>query len=828
MNINIIYNSSVNNAPAGFKAVITAAVQFLDATFSNTATINIDVGWGEVDGQSLGSNALGESIANYTSASYTAVRNALLAESAPGASTLPLSSPLSNTLSLTTAEAKALGLLPSSGSIDGFVGFSSIANTFSFSAGSAPPSSEYYLLGVVEHEITEDMGRVSTLNSPMDLYRYSSPGVRSLHTGGSGSTAYFSIDNGTTNLGSWNNNPSNGDLGDWYPSGPAAGGYDAFNDYSNPGVINVVSGNDITLMDAIGWGSSAASLPAPAISAVTESPSTGDLKAGKTVTINLTMSEVVTVTGTPSLTLNDGGTATFSSGSNSNTLSFNYAVAASDTNVSSLAVAVVNLNGGTILDGSGNSANLSLAGISQIGPQIDTSVPLISAITDTPTNGQETVGNTVTIKLNLSEAVTVTGAPILALNDGGTATYTSGSGSSVLSFSYTVGTHDTNVSSLIVTAVNLGGGTIEDGAGNNANLSLTGLSQTGPKIDTIVPTVQGLVASADNLATNVNAGHAITITATMNEALTVTGTPTLQLNDNEVALYTSGSGTSSLTFTYTVQPGDSVSDLFATGLNLPSGATIVDSFGNALTSVTGDLHLTVNATTPPATTVQQEIVGLYAALYGRAADFTGYSYWVGIDGQQPDSGGVTITNAGATAITLSDAQVLGQLFVNTQSAFFNATYGALTDSQFINALYVNIGGNAGDPGGMAYWANLLAQAEATGESVQTARAGLVGQFVHDLIDINLSTQPAGLTTAQYQAALMRQATIDNKIAVSLAYANASQQPGGSILVSHTAGDSAYNAAVTAVHAVTNDGSTADIAIAGIQLSVAQQNLLDIV
>ncbi len=51
------------------------------------------------------------------------------------------------------------------------------------------------------------------------------------------------------------------------------------------------------------------------------------------------------------------------------------------------------------------------------------------------------------------------------------------------------------------------------------------------------------------------------------------------------------------------------------------------------------------------------------------------------------------------------------MFVNTQSTFFNATYGSLTDSQFINALYVNIAGNAGDPGGVSYWEGLLEQAE---------------------------------------------------------------------------------------------------------------------
>ena len=42
------------------------------------------------------------------------------------------------------------------------------------------------------------------------------------------------------------------------------------------------------------------------------SPASGDLNAGKTVTLTLNLSEAVTVAGgTPTLTLNDGGTATY-------------------------------------------------------------------------------------------------------------------------------------------------------------------------------------------------------------------------------------------------------------------------------------------------------------------------------------------------------------------------------------------------------------------------------------------------------------------------------------------------------------------------------------
>jgi len=340
------------------------------------------------------------------------------------------------------------------------------------------------------------------------------------------------------------------------------------------------------------------------------------------------------------------------------------------------------------------------------------------------------------------------------------------------------------------------------------------------------PTMSSMSETTDNRANDVNAGHLITITITTSVPVAVAGAPALQLNDNEVAGYTGGSGTNTLTFIYAVQPGDNVNDLQVTALNLPPGASIYDQVGNALSSsVAGDLGVRIDTTTVPPTSVQQEVLGLYGALYNRAADSSGYSYWVNTVGQQADGSGVTTANAGSDAITVNDATVLSQLFVNTQSSYFNSIYGGLSDSAFINAMYLNIGGNVGDPSGIAYWVNLLQQAEAAGQSVQAARAGLLGQFVHDLIDYNINNRPAGLTDAQWQAAVQRQETIDNKIAVSIAYTNASQQPGGSILVAHTVGDAAFQAATTILQSVTYDPTTVTAAIVGINTAVAHQNLL---
>ena len=66
---------------------------------------------------------------------------------------------------------------------------------------------------------------------------------------------------------------------------------------------------------------------------------------------------VNTAGGKPTLTLNDGGTATYVSGSGTNTLTFSYAVASRSEHPCAAATAV-NLNGATITDGAGNAANL--------------------------------------------------------------------------------------------------------------------------------------------------------------------------------------------------------------------------------------------------------------------------------------------------------------------------------------------------------------------------------------------------------------------------------------------------------------------------------------
>jgi hypothetical protein len=561
------------------------------------------------------------------------------------------------------------------------------------------------------------------------------------------------------------------------------------------------------------------------MSALTDNSST-KVNAGHVVTVTLNLSEAVTVTGVPTLQLNDDEAATYVSGSGSAHLVFAYTVQSFD---STPDLSVVGLNlplGATIQDTNGVNLLGNVSG--GLGIEVDASTLAITSIRATTDNGSSVLaaGHVVTITIDTSDQVTVTGTPTLQLNDNEVASYIGGSGTGALTFQYTVQPNDA-VNDLQVTGFNLPtGATIHDASGNS--LSGNVLGDLGLLV-TIPPAINSLSAATDNHAAVVNAGHVVTITMTTSEAVTVTGTPTLQLNDNEVAAYTFGSGTSTLSFSYVAQTGDNVADLHVTGLNLPTGASILDGNGNSLAgSVTSDLGIQVDTVTVPLTSVQQQILGLYGVLYTRAADFGGLSYWTGVVGQQPDGAGVTVANGASTAITINDATVLGQLFVSTESSYFNQVYGSMSDSAFITTLYGTIGGNTiGIAPGITYWSGVLQALETAGQSQQAARAGIVGEIVQAMIDYNINIRPAGYTDAEWLAAQQRQETTDNKVAVSLAYSNASQQPGGTILDAVTVTDAAFLAATRVIEGVTYNGTTADAAISNILHAVALQDLTQI-
>ena len=148
---------------------------------------------------------------------------------------------------------------------------------------------------------------------------------------------------------------------------------------------------------------------APTVSSVSSNTADGTYNIGDVIEIAVTFSEVVTVTGTPQLTLETGTTdrtADYASGSGSNTLVFNYTVQSGDT-TSDLAytgASSLALNGGTILDNANNSAVLTLPTVGGTGSLSNASAVVVDGVRPAFTAGA-TTGGTKSLVLSLGEAV---------------------------------------------------------------------------------------------------------------------------------------------------------------------------------------------------------------------------------------------------------------------------------------------------------------------------------------------------------------------------------------------------------------------------------------
>ena len=114
--------------------------------------------------------------------------------------------------------------------------------------------------------------------------------------------------------------------------------------------------------------------------------------------------------------------------------------------------------------------------------------------------------------------------------------------------------------------------------------------------------------TSPNVNGGYGAGASITLRMLFNEPVTVAGTSQLFLNSGGTATYIAGSGTTTLTFSYLVQNGQSTSALDTAsinGLNL-NGGSIRDSFGTGATlllpaaqtagSLSASRHLVINTT----------------------------------------------------------------------------------------------------------------------------------------------------------------------------------------------------------------------------------------
>ncbi|WP_313603677.1 DUF4347 domain-containing protein [Comamonas jiangduensis] len=335
------------------------------------------------------------------------------------------------------------------------------------------------------------------------------------------------------------------------------------------------------------------------------------VKIGDAVLVSVVFDQAVHVDlsgGVPSLLLETGlldRNAVYQSGSGSNTLVFKYTVQAGDVSadLDFQSTAALQLNGAVMANAASDLAILTLptvGGSDSLGGRsnivVDGVVPVVASVS-VPSDGTYITGQNLDFTVNFSENVIVDssgGVPRIAvtLDSGGTvyADYVSGSGGSALVFRLTVasGQLDSNGITLGGT-VQLNGGSIRDGAGNDTVVALNSVASTANvNVDGVVPAVVSVNTPSDG---HYKAGDVLTFTVNASEALQTGALPPRLVLDvggvTRYATYVSGNGSNALVFQYIVQAGDAD----------PNGIAVssIDLRGEQLTDLAGnDLDLTLN------------------------------------------------------------------------------------------------------------------------------------------------------------------------------------------------------------------------------------------
>ena len=356
---------------------------------------------------------------------------------------------------------------------------------------------------------------------------------------------------------------------------------------------------------------------APTVSSVAISSDTGDDEVygiGDKIEVTVTFSENVTLTGSPLLELTIGSSArnaAYKSTTGSKVVfSYTVAVGDSDTDGISIAADKLSLNGGTIKDAAENDADLSHSAVSALaGHKVDGIRPTITSVyligSSSSQDGVHTIGEYLFAGVRFSEHVYVGGypGPRMKLNfEGATKSADFGGaypqcnepicvygfggryGISV-DFEYMIAKGDLDLDGVAINAnsVVLNGGSIRDGAGNDAVLTHSAVAEDSYYIvDGVPATVRSVAITSDPGSDNAyGVGDTIEVTVTFSESVRVprwygsggvVRMPLLELNVGGVAKIARTHELSAITgtavvFSYTVQDGDNDANGISIGAN---------------------------------------------------------------------------------------------------------------------------------------------------------------------------------------------------------------------------------------------------------------------
>ena len=556
-----------------------------------TPTANTQSGSGSV---SVASGAFTDAAGNSnTASSATTITYDTQAPTVSiSASATTLKSGETSTLTITLSEAStdfAVGDITfSGGTLSSFTAVSGTSYTVVFTP-TANTQSGSGSISVAEDKFTDAAGNNNTASSATTITYYTqAPSVSiaasaSTLKSGETSTLTITLSEASSNFATGDVSVTGGTLSSITATSSTV--YSVVftptaNTQSGSGSVSVASG---AFTDAAGNNNTASSTTtitydtqAPSVS-IAASAST--LKSGETSTLTFTLSEASTDFAVADITFSGGTLSSFTAVSGTSYTVVFTPTANTQSGTGSVSVAL-----GAFTDSAANNNTASSA----TTITYDTQVATVSSLSVTSSAGSDNTyvaGDSIRVTVNFSEAVTVTGTPTISVLVGSTtrsATYISGSGTSALVFGYTVvaGDTDTDGVSVTVNSLDLGGGTINDSAGNASTLTQVAVAaSTSHKVDTTAPTVTIAATS-----TTLRSSQTSTLTFTLSEASTNFVEGDITFSGGTLSSFTAVSGSS-----YTV--------VFTPTANTQSGSGSVSVAADKFTDAAGNNNTASSTTT---------------------------------------------------------------------------------------------------------------------------------------------------------------------------------------------------------------------------------------
>ena len=326
---------------------------------------------------------------------------------------------------------------------------------------------------------------------------------------------------------------------------------------------------------------------------------------GDVITAQVTFSEPVTITGNPTLTLQVGDSqraATYAGQQSDDGLvaDFAYTTQSGDLDDNGVSISDGQLTlakDDAIIDAAGNTAKPAFKGVTDQSPHQVDARPLTVEEVSLASSGPYAIGDDIQVDVEFTRSFKRTGAPVISLKVGDRNVdakhQKDDAAATTMRFAYTVAQGDLDTDGVSIPAGALrfadGTGSVKTARGVAGTLTYDKLADASAhKVDGVRPAVAAVFLNPAETVSYYGVGSDILAMVSFDEAVTITGQPTLKvdLDDGQgtatyLGVYADAVNTH--TFKYTVAQGDRARNGVAVPANavaLSEGVSVKDAVGN--------------------------------------------------------------------------------------------------------------------------------------------------------------------------------------------------------------------------------------------------------